>query len=82
MKQPDRCARLVDKLVGNHDGVQRMGITNAGAAELLRREHRAVVRLVQAQERYGMGSYIMLPKASDAWINIEELLAALARRAT
>jgi cysteine sulfinate desulfinase/cysteine desulfurase-like protein len=81
MKKPDRFARMVDKLVGNHDGVQRMGITNAGAALLLRRQHRAVVRLVKQQERYGMGVHIMMPKQYGIWINAEELLAALNRRA-
>lgn len=76
MKQPDRFARRAKKELATP-----WVLNQPRLAMLFRAEHRAVVRLVKQQERYGMGSYIMMPKAVGAWINVEDLLAALARRA-
>ena len=79
-KQPDRFARMVEKAAGDGWSGDAWAVSAVDAAKLLRAEHAAYVRLVKAQERYGMGVHIMLPKQYGAWINMEELLAALARR--
>ena len=79
-KKPDRFARVVEKLY--HHVWMEGKIPYPHVERLLNREHRAVVGMVKKMERYMMGVHIMMPKAYGAWINAEDLLAALAKRAT
>ena len=74
MKRPDRFERLVLKALAIPDGPQGVvgvWLTGAEVVALLRKEHRAVVRLVKAQPAALHGVFIRR----------DSLLAALKRRA-
>ena len=80
MKKMDQFEKMVNRCVGNPDnGPSRMGITNAGAATLLRRQHAAYVRLVEKAMGHRLGMYVMLEDPGRMWISRTDLLAAFAR---
>lgn len=84
MKQPDSFIKMVNKAVGNPpNGPARMGITNIGAAKLLYREHRAVVRMVKrvkATAPLHKGVSPTEPMVVAYRIACSDILAALDRR--
>ena len=80
MKKMDQFEKMVNRCVGNPDnGPSRMGITNAGAATLLRRQHAVYVQLVEKAMGHRMGVYVMIEDRKKEWISRTDLLAAFTR---
>lgn len=79
----DRFEKMVERnyelnRVMDHDGVWKRE-----TADLLRKEHAAVRRMVEKQQRYRQGSDQMYPDRlnQSEFISAKDLLAALDRRA-
>ena len=74
MKQPDKFEQMVDTvltcdfMVGKYDAIA-----------LLRRQHRAYVRLVKQAMGHRMWAYVMLEDPGKMWISRTDLLAAFTR---
>ncbi len=93
-KKPERCARVVKReatrQVAKGLWVWSDATYQAAVAILLRREHRAVVRLVTRMSK-GQGETKSAPRETEEWMSSEswldgyfhacnEMLATLARR--
>ena len=91
MKQPDRFARAVEKVLTNYIGVssdRMLLVEKVAIAKLLRAEHRAIVRLVKTMEAKCGQGHTFYPHTRQAsslcgmyQMACKDLLAALARRA-
>lgn len=78
-KRADRWERMALSRAKSNFG-DSYTVSLVDTAALLRREHRAIVRMVKNADKYRQGVYVMVQSSNGQWLDRKDILAKLKAR--